>query len=247
MTKQRTFILLSASTLVAVAFMACGDSADTTATSGTSAASASGGASSSSGAAGGSAGGAVGGGGSSGTGGAAACADTKALVDAYKAAHPGNGGKDWDINAKTQAELAADPDAQALLALCGPDQRPVIPLMAWEYGGNDHPWIEPEASALYYCVYIPINPPTENWQYDPVMDHVTADVYIGCPEGNPCKDKQGAEQVMSCLGDPTNIEILVDTASLNDGADAGLSLSRASTDLNLILRGGMKVHLYTGL
>ena len=42
------------------------------------------------------------------------------------------------------------------------------------------------------------------------------------------------------------IEILVDTASLHDGADAGLELSEASTDLNLILPDGNKVHLYTG-
>src|SRR5262249_54301042 len=154
-------------------------------------------------------------------------------AEAYKAAHPGNGGKDWDILTKAPADIAADPAAQALLALCGPDQRPVIPLLAWEYGGNDHPWINPDASALFYCVYIPVNPSAEHWQYDAAADHVTAEVTIGCPDQNPCKDKQGADLVLACLGDPTNIEIMVDTASLDDGAAAGLSLSEASTDLYL--------------
>ena len=79
------------------------------------------------------------------------------------------------------------------------------------------------------------------------QDHVTADVYVLFPDQNPCKDKLGADQVMACLGDPTNIEILVDTASLNDGTDVGLSLAEASTDLNLILPDGTRVHLYTGL
>ena len=80
------------------------------------------------------------GGSSADAGGSAAppCAEVKALVLAYKAAHPGNGGKDWDINAKTPGQIAADPAAKQLLSLCGPDQRPVIPLIAWEYGGMDH-------------------------------------------------------------------------------------------------------------
>ena len=39
-------------------------------------------------------------------------------------------------------------------------------------------------------------------------------------------------------------EILVDIASLNDGADAGLSLSEASTELQLILPDGNVVHLW---
>ena len=60
----------------------------------------------------------------------------KGWVEAYQAAHPGNGGKDWDINAKSPAQIAADPTAQQLLSICGPDQRPVIPLLAWEYGGG---------------------------------------------------------------------------------------------------------------
>jgi hypothetical protein len=168
-------------------------------------------------------------------------------VEAYRVAHPGNGGKDGDINAKTAAQLAADPAARQLLSLCGQAQRPVIPLLAWEYGGNDHAWINPQASALIYCVYIPVNPSSANWKYDVGTDHVTADVYVKCPEQNPCNGQQGANQVLSCLGDSTNIEILVDIASLNDGADVGLSLSEASTDLNLILADGSKVHLHTGM
>jgi len=86
------------------------------------------------------------------------CSQLAASIAAYRAAHPGNGGKDWDINAKTPAELAADPDAQRLLAVCGPHQRPVIPVLAWEYGGADHAWIHPEQSALAYCVYTPVSP-----------------------------------------------------------------------------------------
>lgn len=186
-------------------------------------------------------------GGSAGSAGAPPYAKVQGWITAYKAAHPGNGGKDWDINALTPAQIAADPAAQRLLALCGPGQRPVIPELAWEYGGTDHQWINPQASALVYCVYIPVSPSSDHWQYDSASDHVTADVYVLYPDQNPCKDRQGADQVMACLGDPTNIEILVDTASLNNGADAGLSLANASTDLNLILANGTKIHLYTGL
>jgi hypothetical protein len=185
--------------------------------------------------------------GSGGSTGDPAYDDAKAKIEAYKAAHPGNGGKDWDINAKSDEELAADPDAQELLALCGDDQRPVIPLLAWEYGGNDHQWMQAEESALVYCVYIPVDPSTEHWQYDAALDHVAADVYVKFPEQNPCKEKEGADQVMACLGDPSNIEILVDTASLNDGVAAGLNLAEASTVLYLILPDSTKVHMYTGL
>ena len=173
--------------------------------------------------------------------------DVAGWIDAYKAAHPGNGGKDWDINAKTPEEVAADPDAQRLLALCGEDQRPVIPLLAWEYGGGDHPWQNPEMSALVYCVYIPVDPSSAHWMYDAGADRVDADLYVLLPEQNPCRNEVGADQVMACLGDPTNVEILVDTASLNDGADAGLSLSEASTDLYLLLPDASRVHMYTGL
>jgi len=173
--------------------------------------------------------------------------DAKALIEAYKAAHPGNGGKDRDINAKSPAELAADPDARRLLGLCGADQRPVIPLLAWEYGGADHPWIKPEVSALVYCVYTPVKPSTDHWKYDATADHVTADVYVRFPEQNPCKSKVGADQVKACIGDPTNFEILVDIASYHDGADVGLSLADASTDLKMLLTDGSRVHLFTGL
>jgi hypothetical protein len=171
----------------------------------------------------------------------------KAWVDAYKAAHPGNGGKDWDINAKTPAQVAADPAAQQLLAICGPGQRPVIPLLAWEYGGSDHQWINPQASALVYCVYIPANPSTAHWQYDSAADHVTADVHVRFPDQNPCNAQQGANQVAACIGDLTNFEILVDTASLNDGADVGLMLANSSTELLLILADGTRIHLYSNV
>jgi hypothetical protein len=171
----------------------------------------------------------------------------KAWVEAYKAAHPGNGGKDWDINAKTAAQIAADPDAQRLLSVCGSDERPVIPLIAWEYGGSDHQWINPAASALVYCVYIPVKPSSAHWRYDAATDRVTADVYVRFPEQNPCRDRVGKDQVMACLGDPSNVEILVDTTSFDDGAGAGLSLSNSSTQLQLILPGGMTVALYLGL
>lgn len=199
-------------------------------------------------------GGSAGTGGAAGTGGTggsdgsvtATCDQIKAWAEAYKAAHPGNGGKDWDVNAKTDAQLASDPEAQRLASVCGPGQRPVIPIIAWEYGGSDHPWTNPEQSALIYCVYIPVSPSTDNWKYDAGTDHVTADVYVKCPDQNPCKDRQGADQVAGCMGDPTNFEILVDTASLRDGADAGLSLANSSTELILILPNGTKVHLYNG-
>ena len=170
-------------------------------------------------------------------------ADVKQQIDAYKAAHPGNGGKDWDINAKTPAQIASDPAAAALLSLCGKGRRPVIPALAWEYGGGDHSWIGPDASALVYCVYIPANPGTDHWNYDAAMDHVTADLYVLYPDQNPCKTRPGADQVLSCLGDPTNIEILVDTASLNDGQDVGLDVSTASTELRLIEPDGTRIHL----
>ncbi len=174
-------------------------------------------------------------------------------AEAYKAAHPGNGGKDWDIIAccggasRTEASLAADSDAQRLRALCGKDQLPVIPMLAWEYGGGDHPWIKAQASALVYCVYIPLKSSSPNWSYDRARDRITADVYVKFPDQNPCKNEQGADQVLKCLGDMTNIDILVDTASLHDGADVGLRLANASTDLFFILPGGTKVHLYLGL
>jgi hypothetical protein len=187
--------------------------------------------------------------GTQGTGGSAGITaeQVKAWAEAYRAAHPGNGGKDHDLNAKSAAQLAGDPAALQLLSVCGPGQRPVIPLLAWEYGGSDHPWINPGASALVYCVYIPAKPSTAHWQYDTATDRVTADVYVRFPAQNPCRERPGKDQVMACLGDPSNVEILVDTASLEDGAGAGLSLSNSSTQLQLILLDGMKVPLYLGL
>ncbi len=170
----------------------------------------------------------------------------KGWITAYKAAHPGRDGKDWDINKKKPAEVAADSAAQQLLSLCGKDQRPVIPLIAWEYGGKDHQWINPEASALVYCVYIPCQTNSEHWKYDKATDHVTADVYVKFPDQNPCKNETGAAQVMSCLGNHSNVEILVDTASIRDGKDAGLDLSEASTDLYLLLPDGKRVLMYQG-
>jgi hypothetical protein len=168
----------------------------------------------------------------------------KGWIEAYKAAHPGNGGKDWDINAKTPAQIAADPAAQQLLSICGKDQRPVIPVLAWEYGGFNHQWINPQKSALVYCVHTPVKNPSPNWRYDAASDQVTADVYVKFPDQNPCKNQRGASQVAACIGDNTNFEIFVDTASINDGRDAGLSLGNASTALKLILPDGTKAHLW---
>ncbi len=164
----------------------------------------------------------------------------------YKTAHPGRGGKDWDINEKSRSKTEADPNLKRFFDLCGPDQRPVIPALAWEYGGKDHQWIHPEGSALVYCVYTPAKPNTDHWKYDKSTDHVTTDVYVKFPDQNPCKNETGPAQVMSCLGDHSNIEILVDTASLNDGKAAGLNLAEASTDLYLLQPNGARVLLYQG-
>ncbi len=128
--------------------------------------------------------------------------------------------------------------------MCGKDQRPVIPLLAWEYGGSDHPWKKPQASALIYCVHTPVEDASPNWRYDAAEDHVTADVYVKFPDHDPCKSQSGAQQMTACIGDATNFEILVDTASMNDGKDVGLSLASASTTLRLILPDATKVHLW---
>jgi len=167
-------------------------------------------------------------------------------IEDWKAAHPGNGGMDWDINTKSDEEIAGDPDLAQLIDLCGDhtEVRPVIPLLAWEYGGADHQWINPEQSALVYCDYIPVSPSTENWAYDGGADHVTAHLYVLFPEHNPCKDEVGADTVAACIGDPTNFEILVDIASLDDGTRAGLNLAEASTELRLIMPNGDRVHLH---
>jgi hypothetical protein len=50
--------------------------------------------------------------------------------------------------------------------------------------------------------------------------------------------------VSACIGDDSNFEILVDTASINDGHDVGLSLSTAPTNLKLVLPDGTKVDLW---
>jgi hypothetical protein len=168
--------------------------------------------------------------------------DVQTWIEDYATTHPGQTG---DILAKTPAEIAADPDAQRLRALCGKDQLPVIPQLVWEYGGGDHAWIHPEQSAAVYCVYLPVASASAHWQYDAAKDHVTADVYLLYPDHNPCKDETGADQVAKCIGDPTNFEMLVDTASLHDGADAGLALSEAATELRLVMAQGTKIHLWT--
>jgi hypothetical protein len=93
---------------------------------------------------------------------------------------------------------------------------------------------------------IPVNSASTHWKFDAALQRVTADVYVRFPDQNPCKAQTGANQVMACLGDPTNIEIFVDIASFHDGADAGLSLANASTDVNLILPDGTKVPMYHG-
>ena len=167
----------------------------------------------------------------------------KTWAEAYKAAHPGNGGKDWDINAKTPAQLASNRAAARLVSICGADQRPVIPIIAWEYGGGDHPWINPSASSLVYCVFTPVHNATSHWRYDAAATRVTADVYVKYPNQNPCRNRRGRGQVAGCIGDVTNFEILVDTASMRDGADAGFNLAGASTKLRLIMPDGSKVQL----
>lgn len=179
-----------------------------------------------------------------GDGGVPTAEEVAAWVDAYAAAHPGRAG---DINALTPSQVASDPDAQRLLAVCGADQRPVFPRLAWEYGGSDHAWIAPEASALCYCVHTPVAPSTEHWAYDATADHVTADVYVLYPEENPCRDQAGADRVLGCIGDATNLEIFVDIASYHDGADAGLALSEASSEIQLLLEDGSRVLLYENL
>ena len=117
-------------------------------------------------------------------------------------------------------------------------------MLAWEYGGSDHQWIKPPESALVYCVYTPVRDPSPHWKYDAAGDEVTADVYVKFPDHNPCGNLQGGRQIIDCVGDETNFEILVDTASINDGVEVGLSLSNASTTLRLILRDGSTVPVW---
>lgn len=187
------------------------------------------------------AGGAAAGSGAPGTGAIPNYDDVKKWISDYAMAHPG---QDGDFLGKSPSAIAADADAQRLLSLCGANQRPVIPQLVWETGGADHAWIKPEQSALVYCVYIPVSPSSAHWQYDAAMDRVRADVYVLYPDHNPCKADIGADQVVKCIGEQSNFEILVDTASLHDGADVGLSLSEAVTELRLVSPDGSAVHLW---
>ena len=167
----------------------------------------------------------------------------KQWIAEYKAKHSGRGGKDWDINAKSAEEIASEPDTYRLCSLCGPDQRPVIPELAWEYGGSDHRWSNPQAAALVYCVYTPVAKPSEHWRFDHAVGRVIADVYVLFPEHNPCAGKTAREQAAKCIGGFGNLEILADTATLNDGEDVGLSVGETATELRLILPNGKKARL----
>jgi hypothetical protein len=158
---------------------------------------------------------------------------------------------DWDIIdccgfARTEAEIQADPEAVALRGMCGAGQLAIIPMLAWEYGETKHPWINPSASAVAYCVYLPTKTNSAHWSYDAATDHVIAEVYVKFPDQNPCKAQTGKAQVMSCLGDPTNIGIFADTASFHRGGDVGLSLAESTTDLYLVLPDGTRVLMYQG-
>lgn len=169
--------------------------------------------------------------------------DAQQAIEDWSAAHPG---MDGDILTKTPQQLAADPAAQALYDLCGEGAVPVIPQLVWEYGGASHAWVNPEMSALVYCVYLPVVPNSEHWTYDAADDHVSVDVFVLFPEDNPCAAQTGAAQVEMCIGNASNFEILVDTASMNDGHDVGLELSESSTDLYLVMPDGTRVHLFFG-
>lgn len=72
-----------------------------------------------------------------------------------------------------------------LRAICGPGQLPVIPQLAWEYGGADHQWINPGAAALVYCVYLPTDMSSAHWGYTAATDHVVAEVYVKFPAQDP--------------------------------------------------------------
>lgn len=113
--------------------------------------------------------------------------------------------------------------------------------------GFDHPWIGPELSPLVFCLYIPVVPGTVHGSYDVGTERVTADSWLLFPAGDPCADSDGVESVTGCIGASSNYEILVDTASFRDGLDVGLELSEASTELDLWLRTGERVHLTTSL
>src|SRR5262245_2061198 len=167
----------------------------------------------------------------------------KQWIAEYKAKHPGRGGKDWDFNHKSAEEIASDPDTHRLCSLCGPDQRPAIPELAWEYGGSDHRWQKPQAAALVYCVYTPVAKPTSHWRYDEAANRVEADVYVLFPDRDPCLGMSAKDHATKCMGGFGNLEILVDTATRNDGRDVGLNISETATELRLILKNGKKARL----
>jgi len=70
-----------------------------------------------------------------------------------------------------------------------------------------------------------------------------ADVYVLFPEQDPCAGKSAKEHAAKCMGGFGNLEILADTATLNDGEDVGLNLGETATELRLILRDGKKARL----
>jgi hypothetical protein len=169
-----------------------------------------------------------------------------ALVNSYAASHPGASG---DVTVKTDAQLATDSAARQLVDVCGPGQRPVYPKLAIDYGaaGGDIPWVNPQAAALVYCVYIPTAQAGEHWSYNSSTGRVKADMYIKFPDQNPCKNMAGKDQVLGCMSSPGNVEILISAASLDDGHRAGLELSEASTELYYIMPNGTKVLLLLNL
>ena len=170
-------------------------------------------------------------------------AQVRQWIAEYKAAHPGRDGKDWDINAKTQEEITSEPDTRRLCELCGPDRRPVIPELAWEYGGSDHRWEDPQNAPLVYCVYAPIAKSSPHWRYDAARRLVVAHVYVLFPEHDPCANKSAEEHVKACIGGFGNLEILSDTATWRDGRDVGRSLAETQTELRLRMPSGKSVRL----
>ena len=170
-------------------------------------------------------------------------AQVKQWISQYKRGHPGRGGKDWDIHTKTAKQLASEPDTRRLCELCGPDRRPVIPELAWEYGGSDHAWESPEKAALVYCVYTPVARASPNWQFDEAKQRVTALVYILFPEQDPCAGKSAEQHAALCIGGHGNLEILGDTASMSREPGFSRSLDEASTELRLRLPGGKTARL----
>ena len=160
-----------------------------------------------------------------------------AMVDSFAAAHSG---KDTDINRGNGYTL---PGAAELRAVCGTGWTSVYPRLAWEYGGNDHAWISPDASPLLICVHAPTKPPySAEWTYDSNANHVTAMVFVKFPTQSPCQDN-----LATCMtADTSNYEILVDEAGggNDNGASVGLNLDASSTELVIRLANGSMVHLW---